>query len=69
MEFDIWFCRYNDKIYVVPTLHDEPPMDKPRALRAGDSPRELLRRVRKQGKKIVQVGILPPEMIGLEVEV
>lgn len=69
MEFDIWFCRYDDKIYVVPTLHDEPPTERPRALREGDTPRDLLRRVAKQGKNIVQVGILPPEMMGLEIEV
>lgn len=69
MEYDVWFCKYEDHLYVAPCLPGEPPMDPPKRMRAGDTVGKLLTRVKQQGNKIVQVGILPPEMMGLDIEV
>lgn len=69
MDIDLWFSRYNDRIYVVSARHDEAPTFRPRALKPGDSVTNVIRRYKNKNLNVVQVGILPPDMIGLEVEV
>lgn len=66
MKYDVWFCRHDGDLYTVIAKHDEPPISKPRkTLSVG----KVLNRVRIQGHTVAQVGILPPDMIGLDVEV
>lgn len=66
MRYDVWFCRYEDSLYAVTAEPNEPPMERPRRV---PSVRWAIHRLRFNGHVIEQVGILPPEMIGLDVEV
>lgn len=66
MEYDVWFSRYDEELYFTVAHANEPPEINPRACA---SVAKVLARIREKGLVIAQVGILPPEMIGLEVEV
>lgn len=63
MQYDIWFTRYEDKLFSVAAIHDEAPMARPVLV---SSVRSALRNHRKAGMNIIQTGIVPADMIGLE---
>jgi hypothetical protein len=63
MKYDVWFTKYNNALYVVSCIHDEPPNTPPVKIR---NPRTALAAYRRGGMKIVQVGIVPPDALGLE---
>lgn len=64
-EFDVWFCRYEDKTFCATAAPGEPPTSPVRIPNVGFA----LRKIRFAGNKIVTIGIVSPEMLGLEVEV
>jgi len=66
MKYDVWFCRHDGDLYAVTAEPNEPPAGRPRKV---GSVGKVLRTLRSKGHKVVQVGILDPEMIGLDVEV
>lgn len=63
---DVWFCRYNDRLYCATTKHDEAPERAPFRVKAKDTASDVLRRMVEQGYRVDQVGICPPDMLGLE---
>jgi hypothetical protein len=63
---DVWFCRYYDRLWCVTAKHDEPPTRKPFKVRASARASDVLRRMTEQGYEVEQVGICPPDMLGLE---
>lgn len=66
MEFDVWFSRVEGDLYFAVALADNPPEDKPRRVRDVHT---ALSKMKRLDRKVATVGILPPEMIGLEIEV
>lgn len=61
-DIDVWFAKSGDAIYFSFGDHDEPPTTSPRRV---TEVREVLRRLKKD-YQVVQVGIVPPDMIGIE---
>lgn len=61
---DVWFTKYGGKVWCVTSKHDEPPTRTPFLVR--DGAKQVLSRIRKEGKKVESVGILPPDILGLE---
>lgn len=59
----MWFCQYEDKLFFVLSEHDQEPDTYP--VEAA-SVKRALELVRDNNFEIEQVGILPPEMLGLE---
>lgn len=66
MEYDVWFCRHDGDLYAAVAEPHEPPETRPRKV---GSVHKVLSNLRAKGHRITQVGILDPEMIGLDVEV
>lgn len=65
MEYDVWFSRTGDDLYFTLAEVDcEPTVPPRRVVDVGTA----LRKIRDKGLTISQVGILPPEMIGLYIE-
>lgn len=63
MEYEIWFCRHRGVLYAALSKPEEPPHTRPyRTV----SVAHALRKLRENGHTVSQVGILDPEMIGLE---
>lgn len=60
---DVWFTRYEGKTLFVLSEHDQEPNTYPTEAKSVSS---VLRKLRESENTIEQVGILPPEMIGLE---
>ena len=67
--YNVWFCRFEGILYSVvtdppgPGEFEEPPSMPPRVQQ---SVGRTLRKLKFGGHEIAQVGILPPELIGLE---
>jgi hypothetical protein len=61
---DVWFTRYHDALWCSVAKRNEPPTRTPFLVRLGVE--QTLRRIQDQGYKIDQVGICPPDMLGLE---
>lgn len=66
MDIDVWFSRYEGDLFFNATRAGEAPEVPPRRVNSMASAMHI---ARKTGHRIVQVGILPAEMIGLDVEV
>lgn len=66
MKYDVWFCRHDGDLYSVVSKPNEPPAVAPRKV---GSVHNVLSTLKKKGHEVAQVGILDPEMIGLDVEV
>lgn len=62
MNIDVWFAKYEGYLFFVLAPHNEAPETYPERV---VSVRDGLR-IARAGYTIEQVGILPPEMIGLE---
>lgn len=63
---DVWFSRFDDRLYCVTTKHNEGPARTPFRVRPKDGADDVLRRMVEAGHNIEQVGICPPEMLGIE---
>ena len=61
---DVWFANYDGYLWMTAAPHGEPPTVDP--LRVTDGIASALKFVRQKGNKIVEVGICPPDMLGLE---
>ena len=61
--YDLWFCRYEGELWAVAAPPEEPPTGHPR--RAGNVS-SVVGQLKFTGHQIAQIGILPPDMMGLE---
>lgn len=62
MSNEIWFSRLNDHLYFAVSRDGEPPHHVQRV----QSVRHVFCHARAKGLEINQVGIVPPDMLGLE---
>lgn len=62
MEFDVWFTRHDDVLFMALGEPGGPPTTKPMPIR---SVKQAYDQFRKNGHTITQVGIADPELIGL----
>ena len=60
---EVWLSRHEDKLYFVYSKPGEAPTMKPRQIKSVE---QAYRPLRAKGIEILQVGICPPDMIGLE---
>lgn len=68
MEYDVWFARYEDDLYCAIAAPGGPPMGRPQKV---PNVSIVYKRLKEKGHRITQVritqvGIIDPEMIGLE---
>lgn len=63
MEYDVWFTRYNDELFVSLAEPDDAPMSRPRRM---PSAHIALSRIKGNGHTVRRVGIVPPDALGLE---
>jgi hypothetical protein len=62
MKKDVWFTRYEGQLFVAVANHGQEPTRPNRASSVGMVKKWL----REKGYEVAQVGILPPEYLGLE---
>lgn len=66
-DIDVWLCNHEDRTWLVLADHDEAPTVRPGRIRGNDTVGKALTRIRSSDRyNVMQVGILPPDMMGLE---
>lgn len=63
MECDVWFSTLGDQLFVAVTKPGQEPVGK---VRRASSVSFVYKRIRERGDSVAQVGIVSPEMLGLE---
>ena len=63
MNVDLWFSRYEGKLFFVFCEADEAPQFMPNET---PSVHKVIQHAKENGYTLSSVGILPPEMLGLE---
>lgn len=63
MSWDIWFCKFEDQLWVVRCEAGEVPMNLPKPIH---NMRRYFQKLRTGGYEINSVGIVPPDALGLE---
>jgi hypothetical protein len=64
MQIDVWFANHDGYLWVISAPHGEEPREFP--LRVSGTVSDAVNYFRKNGNKVVEVGICPPDMLGLE---